>query len=302
MVSRVDAIKDQSDRPRKLIGFVDQLWDAFLGKTRNGAHWIIGSSASNPVAWDTISPWGVAINHHCAELLKKEQDIFAKDRFDAFEGFLDIPGLLGQAGMIYRNVYEIFAYSEQAVYHLRRYDDELSDNLNGLSKLISDIQGECFQLFIDDQTYARAYILSFVTKMIYGTLYPYSEEKWDPLTQFLSKEAVHHDLSRMMQPRDADTEKLATLHVKLHQAKKAKKMTIMLRTEAMLQLAGRRFHYDHQFAKLKVALKKSVTKKELQTLQALFDKCKKEHEQDEETSRKNAEGLSPLSIYGLSIS
>jgi hypothetical protein len=302
MVSRADAIKDDSDHPKKLVGFVDQLWDAFLGKTRNSAHWIIGSSASNLVAWDTISPWGVAINHHCQDLIKDEPEIPSSDRFDAFDGLLDVPGLLGQAGMIYKNVYEIFAYSEQAVYHLRRYDDELSESLSELSKLLADIQGECFQIFIDDQTYARAYILNIVTKMIYGPHYPYSEEKWDPLTQFLDKNVVHHDLSRMMQPRDADTEKLAELHIKMYQAEKARKLTIMLRTEAMLQLAGRRFHYDHIFAKLKVALRRRVTAKEMRTLLVLFNKCKKEHDEDEKKSRKNAEGLSPLSIYGLRMS
>jgi hypothetical protein len=302
MVSRADAIKGESDHPQKLVAFVDQLWYAFLGKTRNSAHWIMDSSASNPVAWDTISPWGVAINHHCQDLLKDEPEIPSSDKFDAFDGFLNVPGLLGQAGMVYKNVYEIFAYSEQAVYHLRRYDDELSESLSGLSKLLADIQGECFQIFIDDQTYARAYILNIVTKMIYGTHYPYSEEKWDPLTQFLAKDNMHHDLSRMMQPRDADTEKLAALHVKLHRAKETKKLTLMLRAEAMLLLAGRRFHYDHKFAELKVALRRRVTAKEMRTLRVLFNKCKKDHKEDEKKSLENAEGLSPLSIYGLRMS
>jgi chorismate mutase len=301
IVSRADALKEESDCPRKFVEIIDQLWFAFLGQTRNSAHWILGSSATNQVAWDTVSPWGVAINHHTQDLIKEESDIFSKDRFDAFDRFLDVPGLLGQAGMIYKNIYEIFAYSEQAAYHLRRYEDELSKDLKGLSKLLADIQGECFQLFIDDQTYARAYVLNIITKMVYGPHYPYSEEKWDPLTKYLSKECIHHDLSRMMQPRDADMKMLATLHIKMHRAKEAKKLTIALRTEAMLQLVGRRFHYDQKFAELKVALRRRVNSKEMKALQTLFNKCKKEHDEDEKTSMKNAGGLSPLSIYGLSV-
>jgi hypothetical protein len=190
--------------PKKLVSFLDQLWFAFLGKTRNSAHWLIGSSATSPVTWGSLSPWGVAINHHCRDVLDKEDDLDdllkksgRKNKFDAFDGFLDIPGLLNRP---HREIYNIYSWSEQLVYYLRRYEDDLLDDMQILSKIVSDIQGECFTLFKKDDSYAKAYILSMLTKMIYGPLYPYDVEKWDPLVKHLNEDNLHHSLNHFMAP------------------------------------------------------------------------------------------------------
>jgi hypothetical protein len=265
------------------------------------------------VTWGSSSPWGLAITHHCDGVLADDEDSLdavlekqgrknSKNSFDAFEGFLDIPGLLGSAGGPHRHIYNIFTWSEQLIYNLRRYEDELLSDMGTLSKIVSDIQGECFHLFKQNDAYAKAYVLSILTKMLYGPLYPYQVEKWDPLVEHLNKNAVHHDLARLMEP-EGELKTLAELHVKMQHAEKDKKMTLMLRTEVMLELSGRRYHYDHHFKELQELLKGSVTRDDLRKLKRLFEKNKKDHEDKEKESQEGPQNyqLSPLSIYGFSI-
>jgi len=299
MVSLVDEIKDV-----ELRNLTKSLWHALLGTTSNSAHWIMGSSATNTVRWDTTTPWGIAIAHHCEGLLKDKTDGFQKPEnfFDAFDGFLDIIGLLRQTDIELANIYELYAYNEQIIYYLRRYNDELLSDLSELSKVTSNIHGECFRVFSQNPLYARAYILNNILKFIYDGYYPYQEEKWDVLTIHLSKNAIHHDLSRMM--HEGELKQLAELHVKLHQAKESKKLTLLMRLEAFLMLAGRRYHYDHHFNALVQSLKQKRFKKEhIEKLTKMFEENKLDHENNEKnSSRQYKENqLSPLSIYDLML-
>jgi hypothetical protein len=318
LVEIADQLKERAknngyQHPKKLVDYIDQLWHAFLGKSSNSAHWLLGSSASNPVTWGSSSPWGLAITHHCDGVLADDEDSLdailekqgkknSKNKFNAFEGFLDIPGLLGSAGGPHRHIYDIFGWSEQLIYYLRRYEDGLLSDMGALSKIVSDIQGECFHLFKQNDAYAKAYVLSILTKMLYGPLYPYQIEKWDPLVKHLNGACVHHDLSLMMESGEG-LKPLAELHVKMQHAEKDKKLTLMLRTEAMLELAGRRYHYDHHFKELQELLKGSVTRDDLRKLKRLFEKNKKEHEDQEKKSQEGFQDrqMSPLSIYGFSV-
>jgi hypothetical protein len=311
MVQYGDYLKEKrhySSYHDKLRGFIDQLWHALIGKGSNGLHWIMGSSASNEVTWDTLSSWGIAINHHCGDVLKKESDFLdyrLKDPdpkfFDAFDGFLNISGLLSQVKLSYGYIYEIFSWTEQATYYLRRYEDELSRSLEGFSKIISDIQGECFRLFKEDNVYANAYVLSAICKKIYGDMYPHGREKWDVVTTFLAENCGHHDMSRMMEFGEQDLKILAQLHVKLVEAEKGKKLTKMMRLEAFLLLAGRRFQYDFKFKKLSEMLKIDGFKKaDIAKLHKVFLQNKKAHEEYDAASKQEIDQnrMSPLSIYG----
>lgn len=298
MVEIADSIKDEKESycyPKKLVDLVGQLWHAFLGKEQNPGHWILGSSATNVVKWDTCTSWGVAINNHCRDLFK-EDDLCNND-FNAFDNFLDIPGLLRNVGKQFSAIYNVYAWGEQVIYYLRRYDDKLLKDLELLSAVISNIQGECFRLFKSNEEYARAYVLNAISKILYGDLYPYQKEKWDPFTKFLSEECGHHDLNRLMQPSEGDLKILAQMHMDLYKAKKKKKLTLLLRAEVFIKLAGRRFHYDHKFKKLLSHLKmKGASEKKLRDL---FNQCKKDHEESEKKSMRPS-GFGPLSIYGIS--
>lgn len=251
-----------------------------------------------------MSAWGVsAINFHCSGLIEQKVNPLnngEKDKpFDVFEGFLDISGLLYQAGKSYKAIYDIFSWSEQLIYYLRRYDDQFIKSLELLSKIVSDIQGECFNLFKQSDVYSRAYILNLLCKFLYKNPYPSCKDKWDPLTKFLSKESEHHDLNRLMNEGELKT--LAELHYKLHKAHQSKKLTTQLRSEAFLILSGRRFHYDYKFDELIKDLK--LNKEDTLKLKAVFNKNKEDYEKHEKNSRESYKisQYSPLSIYGLFV-
>lgn len=296
--------KDDFCYDKELPKLIKKLWHAFLGTTRNSSHWILGSSATNIVRWSTTTPWGIAVTHYCNGILEKKSELFKKPKnfFDAFEGFLDITGLLQQVDRQYSTTYEIYSYNEQIIYYLRRYDDELLSDLEELSCLTSNIHGECFKLFSQNEVYARAYVLNIVLKLIYGDYYPYQEEKWDILTKHLSKNHCHHDLSRIM--HEGELKQLSELHVKLHQAKETKKLTLMMRLEAFLMLAGHRYHYDHIFNTLVQSLKqKRFNKQYIEKLSKMFEQNKIDHEKNEKDSSQQYKinQLSPLSIYDITL-
>jgi uncharacterized membrane protein YccC len=135
--------------------------------------------------------------------------------------------------------------------------------------------------------------------MIYGEHYPYQEDKWDSLTKYLNKDNIHHDLNRMMNHSEGPLEDLAKLHVKLHQAKKNKKLSLMMRTEAFMILAGRKYEYDHKFKELLSTLGKDVSAKDIKILKNLFENCKEQKKKYDDRSHNDYERdrESPLSIY-----
>jgi hypothetical protein len=291
--------EDKYEYPKTLINHVKSLWHSFIGKNSNSSHWVLGSSTSQEVTHYSDSVWGLAaINYHTDGLLKDEKDsIIEKSKdFNAFDGFLDISGLLSSVNKIYASVYDIYAWSEQVVYYLRRYDDKFLKDNEELSKVISNIQGECFCLFKSIDVYARAYILNAICKMIYTNRYPYDPKHYDSFTRFLVKDCGHHDLNKLMQ--DGDLKTIAKIHASLYRAEKTKKLTIMMRVEAFMQIAGRGFHYEHKFNELISVIKPS--KLDVIKLKMLFLQCKDDHDKEEKRSMENyrEDQGSPLSIYG----
>jgi hypothetical protein len=301
LVKDLKRSEDEYEYPKILVDYVKSLWYVFIGKDSNGSHWILGSSASREVTHYSTSLWGIAaINYHTDGLMKEENDLFEKsDVFNVFNGFLDISGLLGSVNKIYSSVYDIYAWSEQVIYYLRRYDDKFLKDNEELSKVISNIQGKCFHLFKLNDVYARAYILNTICKMLYTNKYPYDVKYYDSFTRFLVKDCGHHDLNRFM--RDGDLKFLAKIHARLHRAEKSKKLTIMMRTEAFLTLAGRAFHYDHKFKELVTTLK--LDKKDSDILNLIFLTCKDDHDKEEKRSMENYRDnqWSSLGIYGYDV-
>jgi len=305
MVTHSKTLSDSNYQLVDLKKYCDQLWHSFLGRVSNSSHWIIGSSVSNTITWSSISPWALGVKHHCDDILKEESEALKsrhdpdyKEPFNAFDYFLSIEGLLSNANKEASKIFKIYSWSEQAVYYLRRYEDELLKDHEILSKNISNIQGECFKLFHGDEIYSRAYILNILCKFVYGNLYPYQKEKWDSLTTYLEKDNIHHALSRPM--NDGSLKELAQMHVKLHKAEKDGKLTLPVRVGAMLILAGRSYYYDHQFKLLLQTLGKDVTPKDVKTLKGLFeaDKKLKKDKDDNDIEYRKKSGESPLSIYG----
>lgn len=301
IVKSLERCKGSYEYPKTLVNYLKKLWHSFIGGNHNAAHWILGSSASQDVDHYSDSIWGIAgVNHHTNGLFKEKSSIIKEsDEFNVFEGYLDIAGLLGTASPVYRSIYEIYSWSEQIIYYLRRYEDKFLKNREELSKIISDIQGECFHLFKQTDVYARAYILSHVCKIIYTNKYPYDSKHYDALTRFLVNHHGYHDLNRPMQ--DSDIKYLAQIHARLHRAEKAKKLTVMIRAEAFMQIAGRKFSYEFKFKELVKAIKPNA--KDLGILNLLFLQCQDEHKKEEKRSSEtySFNKSSPLSIYGYDV-
>jgi len=306
IVKNLNYHKDEYDYPHTIMNYVKELWNAFIGKDSNGIHWVIGSSASNEVTHFSKSIWGVAaICHHTDKALKDSNDPLEefeknnKNFFNAFEGFLDISGLLKSDGHFHSAIYDIYSWVEQAIYYLRRYDDKFLKDHEALSKVLSNIQGECFNLFKKNNVYARAYILNKICKFLYTNKYPYDVKHYDMFTRFLAKENCHHYLTTPM--HEYDIKPLAEIHVELHRADKAKKLTVMMRAEALLKVAGRSFHYDHQFKTMMNIL--NLNPANSSKLKMLFLKCQENHEKNEKDSHERYcdDSGSPLSIYGYNI-
>lgn len=289
----------ENDTYGPLIKSGEDLWYALLGNTSNSLHWFMGSSAANEVTWYTGSPWGLGVNHHCQGILK-DRDECAQE-FDPFVGFLDVSHLLRQADSKYYDVFLLYAGTEQAFYYLNRYEDDFSKDLQNLTRVLCDIQGACFNLFKTDEVYAQAYVLNAVCKLIYGPTYNGPKDKMDPVATYLVKASAQHDLSRIMQLRDQDLKMVANLHVKLQKAQKTGRLTDLMRLEAFMELAGRRYHYQHQFKEMIRALEK-LKLADKKRLEISFKKCVAAHQADEEqgTRQYKDNKPSPLSIYDLS--
>jgi hypothetical protein len=306
IVKNLNYHKEEYDYPHTLINYVKEMWHAFIGKDSNGIHWVIGSSSSNEVTHYSPSIWGVAaINHHTDKVLKESKgplEEFVKDNknfFNAFDGFLDISGLLKSDGHFKSAIYDIYGWTEQVIYYLRRYDDKFLKEHEALSKVVSNVQGECFNLFKHDNVYARAYILNKICKFIYTDKYPYRSKNYDMFTRFLVKEHCQHHFTTPM--HEHDIKPLAEIHVRLHRADKEKKLTAMMRAEAFLQVAGSSFHHDHLFNNLVKAL--NLKGLDLIKFKMLFIECKNKHEKKEKDSheRYRDDHGSPLSIYGYDV-
>lgn len=279
--------------------FIDQLWHSFIGKQTNNAHWFIGSSSSSTITWDTRTVWGEAINYHCHNLLEKEDEDRSKDTFDAFDYFLDTGGLLSKERRTYQFVYEIFAWSEQLSYYLRRYEDEFLTSHEALSSFISKIQGECYGIFIKDEIFARAYLVNqILSKYVYGPNYPHYTEK-DPVLKWIVENNIHHNVSQVMK-RDSrlSLKDIAVIHKKLCDQKD--KVSAFERLKIVFLFSGRVLYFDHIFQRLleMIQSNKICSTKEVSELKKLFGDCKKQREEYEKICDESYHGSNnPTSIY-----
>jgi hypothetical protein len=203
-------VYDSTGSREELLRLCDQLWHALLGGDRNTLHWFMGSDSSQVIRDDgPYSPWAVSIRNRIEAEADKHWrgmnyvlDKGSDEPFSAFKGFLNISGLLAhvnRSGLYAETVFTIYQGTEHLAYAIRRYDDKFKQEFSKLDKLISDIQGVCFSIFNEDETYLRAYLIHESSKLIYGDeYYAYDDKKWDPLVKFLSTDCTHHILSSFM--------------------------------------------------------------------------------------------------------
>lgn len=285
-----------NERYKRLRTLCDQMWFAFLGRQSNGGHWFAGSSATNQIG-EPNSPWAVALIDHfdidrardkkdwmdeAQEREKAEYDEqWEKDRDladmpdDGFiERSLDIDKLLlcVEGGKGLAATYLIYAYTENLIYALRRYDDEFRAGYPVLDKLIADIQGECFGIFTTNGEYAKAYLLN----QILDGLYDYQ----NPVAKLARCQFWHHHLTRAM--RHASLKDMRAWHLEL--TKDPKKVTPTDWVVVAFGIMGPACEYEHQFKDLiRIAGKRDIPLDEARCRVA-FDACLKAKKEKSESS------------------
>lgn len=175
------------------------IWDSFLGQISNGGHWLFGSSATSPIESNTNSPWSIAIwNHLRGTVLHNDsvEDPFKRPSFDATE-YLSLPAIISNnEGKRESIAYEIFALIECVIYPLRRYNDEFSKGYSELGSKLSLMMGICFDIFNNDEGYAKSYLAHQVVSRLYRNYNPYNDIQEDDFTKYIVKNHIHHDLVR----------------------------------------------------------------------------------------------------------
>ena len=297
---------------KKLHKLCDNLWHSFMGNQSNSAHWILGSDSNNVIKDDSYSPWALSVREKVEEAYSKhlkkinpsQHFDFDNDRtFNAFDSFLSIHGLINYAHGPFGAVYRIYQNAEGISYALRRYKDKYLQNFEELNKLLSDINGTCFRIFSKSDRFAKAYLIHQMAEIIYNRrAYPYNIDS-DPVTVHLSKNHIHHDISRMMED---DLETIVKNHkyllCKWIENDKDCQKIYFERIAIALIMAGRRYEYDHKFKVLLKDLGELFTSDQIKYLKGIFKRCKELKEKRNQESLKRYDDEYPeLQVYGTHL-
>lgn len=204
----------------RLEHLTSKLWPALIGSQPNNSHWIIGSSTSRAIKKYDTSLWAISILCH----VRDDEDEIERD--NVVEQFLSISALLEEKGFDKsKEIFEIFRWTEQAVYYLRRYPDEFFRENDKLNDIICNIQGECFSIFHEEEDFAKAYIINNIMEIAYGPFYPFQRKRWNALTRWLVDHNVHHNLNRCMEMQIED---LVEIHKSVLGDKSMKNLVVNL--------------------------------------------------------------------------
>jgi len=265
------------------------IWASIFGSASNSVHWFMGSSATNEVIKEN-SPWAVALMGHW-KVEREKDNFFNKVQenapFDPFDGFLDISGILELESKSFARVYDVYAWTEQLIYYLRRYDDEFVVENKELSDWASVTMGLCFSHFEQYQDYAKAYLYHQICEKLY---------KNDVLEKIARKQCWHHNLRSRY--RDYSLEDLMNYHMRLFEKEPSLK-TIF---EVALELQGRSYHYDHLFKEFTTYLKEEHGYTDTASFKKIFDQNKKKKEEYDSKStgkyREERKESAFLAIHG----
>ena len=297
---------------RPLKGMCDRLWHAFLGDTHNGTHWLLGSSATQKIG-QANSPWAVALQHHFQsggkddfEERMEEREDAEDDAFDAapdkevlnnpraergFQEDITIEHLLEHAnGGDLSEVYYIYAGTEQLVYALRRYNDDFLDSYSDLSKLVSDIQGECFSLFQETDDYAQAYLLNQILTLMF--------KHDNPVRPFAFQQDWSDMLGRSLNLCGVNLAQLKKWHLDALRAKSVTDWMVLA-----ISIMGRRYHYPDKVDQLFRMANKRKIKLDTKRIREAFAQCVASHaERDADRHHQEMQEYMHLtSIHGYEV-
>lgn len=169
-------------------------------------------------------------------------------------------------------IHEIYTWTEALAYALRRYDDDFRDQYPEMDRIISDIYGLCFEHFTMHPDYAKAYAGHRLLKALWVV------EGFKEAVEGLH---LHHAL------RSAVMEARLSKLLEWDRWWLTHDQNLQNALFVILSLAGRRFHYDHEFKRLMGKVKGTDVSEKL--LQAVFEKNKKAHKEHEEESKSYCE-------------
>lgn len=268
MVENARKLPENDNRYTKLRELAEQLWPAYLGPQNNAMHWILGSSASNVVSGNNYTPWDTGVGEQIESAARQPQEAPSDDPELCY---LSIKSLLPEPQTY---VYEVFSWSEQLVYYLRRYNDDFLRRYSKLSEVCSRIQGECFPKFSDDPAYARAYLASRICYQVYAS---------NGVAPTVLREKATHYKSEIHDIFGVQLERLVEMHTEIVKARRLpKRKRHVTELLVVLEIVGRHYcreceHADliqrlrvakwgqQEIAQVQAALKKFCVEKELET-------------------------------------
>jgi len=299
---------------------IDQLWHVFLGANTQGLLWILGPDSMQTIEGEPQSPWSLALVCKLEGKVKKalegkvkkaeaEHDVYPVRPFNALDS-LCITTLLkhnNYKGFAASCLLKAYQSTEDIMYYLRRYNDDFSDRYEGVSNLISKIQGECFRAFSERDCFAKAYLIHEMMKVLYGESYPYGDP--DVVTSILDSEGLYHDFAALM---NLPLEDLIPHHIELIQTfEAARKRTdnkerddyelTRLRLFKVIEFSTKTHQYEHVRKKIVAKLESTDLAKEIPKVNKVWDQLKKVWEENKEAEEKRYDNQcgSPLDCYGF---
>jgi hypothetical protein len=268
------------------------LWPALLAGSKNGMHWIMGSSSTS----DRVGENGVfecAMKSVRDKFLPKDEQGEFDEKFKEIERDRELfhPSavkLLARnpqsGGEALSCAFDIYRWTEQYFYAANRYQDDFAESLRPVSEKMALIQGLMFPLMAKGTSVAKAWMLeNILNRYVQHT----SGREEDLLYTWYKNEGLHHDMGiDLIDPTELYNE------FKALQKMEFEDVTYEKRLLFMLKVADRRFHYEHQHKKLldylvknKDKMKVNITKvkaalKKCSDAYAKYDKERKENGYD----------------------
>lgn len=292
-------VQAYSYNSKELCELLDQLWPCAIGSYSNSSHWLTGPSSNGIVDGDdnNVSLWNTIIADHieCAVREPASLPNNMYNEFDPFDSFLNISGLLPEP---YKLIFKVFEWTEQLSYYLRRYNDYMLNDLSDLNNLVAKIQGLCAESFVDNDIYAKAYLINRIATAVYSFM------DNDVVDNWLKNQYICHHISESING-PLGIKELAKIHLKIvglanqYRNNSGHKANYDLgRIICTLRLIGGEYHYRYkQRALIDMLSEKDWPKKHLDKIQKEIDKCNKIYEKVC-SLKKQKTGTSKEIFYG----
>jgi len=145
-----------------LYQLLNDVWPTLLKPHNNNMLWLLGTDFDDPQPISEKSVWTVALGNKLDILNRKIEGNSCLDDIHLITDHLNMKDFI-----LYSNAYDnqmlskvadVYEWTESAFYALRRYRDEFESNFEDLAKILSNIQGECFKHFNDNEVFTNAFL------------------------------------------------------------------------------------------------------------------------------------------------